>query len=138
MAKPTKATAALPAGFVAILAPEGCTSCSFGGVTYEIQEDGSSIVPAAAVAELRGHGFTAIAPEVELDTGAIDHEAADNPSPGLITGAIAHEEQPAPEPVVEPPADPVVEPAPVTDPPAEPPAPVVEPAPEPVVEPPAE
>jgi len=48
-----------PAGYARVVAPEGCDATSYGGVTYEVDAHGTAIVPAAAVAELLSHGFTA-------------------------------------------------------------------------------
>ena len=49
-----------PIGLVLIAFPDGVTSCSWGGVTYQVQDDGSLAVPAAAVADLIAHGFAGV------------------------------------------------------------------------------
>src|SRR5208282_2971549 len=42
----------VPAGFVRVCHPDGATSCSWSGVAYNVNDDGSFDVPAAAVADL--------------------------------------------------------------------------------------
>ncbi len=54
-----EALAALAAdGKAAMVAPSGSTGCSFGGESYDADEDGFVVVPVEAVATLMDHGFT--------------------------------------------------------------------------------
>jgi hypothetical protein len=47
-----------PAGMVRLAHPNGI-GCSYGGVSYEPDEEGHVLVPAGAPAELAAHGFVA-------------------------------------------------------------------------------
>ena len=58
-----------PTGFVRLTHPDGATSCSWGGATYEARKDGSFAVPALAAADLLAHGFVGDeTPEPEPET----------------------------------------------------------------------
>ena len=83
------------AGYVRLLAPEGCSSCSVGGTPYLVQEDGSVIVPADH--DLLSHGFKPSTEPVELVVDMSEHPADAVPEPAPEPEP---ETPPAPEPVV--------------------------------------
>lgn len=58
-----------------LIAPEGATSFSHAGETYEVLEDGTVEVPEDAVVTLMDHGFTPFDVEAEADDNADESTA---------------------------------------------------------------
>jgi hypothetical protein len=87
-----------PSDGATLKAPEGATSCSWGGQTFDVAEDGTVDVPHESVGDLIGHGFQVIekivAEVVQKIENLIDPAPAKAPAPP----APVAEPEPAPAP----------------------------------------
>jgi hypothetical protein len=93
-----------PSDGAKLKAPEGATSCSWGGQTFDVDENGTVKVPQEAVGDMIGHGFEVIEKIVAEVEQKIENLIDPAPAPA-----------PAPVDPVSPPAAAEVPPAPAPD-----------------------
>jgi hypothetical protein len=100
--EPAPAVDSDPADGATLKAPEGATSCSWGGQTFDVDENGTVKVPHESVGDLIGHGFEVIekiVAEVEQKIEALINPPVPAPAPvEPVSPPAAAEVPPAPAP----------------------------------------